>query len=178
MVATAVWCARTLAIHEYQLALNVGLCGTFDRAIPLGTVVHVTTDLLPELGAEDGEAFLSLYDLKLLGENELPFVKGTLVNAAAPDIAALRALPSVVGATVNTVHGRDESIARLLGRCPAQVESMEGAAFMYACLVQGVPFAQVRAVSNVVERRNRQAWRISAAVDALGASVQEIIGSV
>ena len=32
---------------------------------------------------------------------------------------------------------------------------MEGAAFMYACLIQGVPFAQVRAVSNIVERRNR-----------------------
>ena len=29
---------------------------------------------------------------------------------------------------------------------------MEGAAFMYACLIQDVPFAQVRAVSNMVER--------------------------
>ena len=33
---------------------------------------------------------------------------------------------------------------------------MEGAAFMYACLIHGVPFAQVRAVSNIVERRNRE----------------------
>ena len=40
---------------------------------------------------------------------------------------------------------------------------MEGAAFMYACLVQGLPFAQVRAVSNVVERRNRGAWKMAEA---------------
>ena len=32
---------------------------------------------------------------------------------------------------------------------------MEGAAFMYVCLMHQVPFAQIRAVSNVVERRNR-----------------------
>ena len=39
---------------------------------------------------------------------------------------------------------------------------------MYSCLVAGVPFAQVRAVSNVVERRNRAAWKIEEAVAALG----------
>ena len=38
---------------------------------------------------------------------------------------------------------------------------MEGAAFMYACLIAGVPFAQVRAVSNRVERRNRAAWDLA-----------------
>jgi futalosine hydrolase len=45
---------------------------------------------------------------------------------------------------------------------------MEGAAFMYASLIAGVPFAQVRAVSNMVERRNRAAWKIDAAIRALG----------
>ena len=178
MVATAVWCARTLAVRQYDLALNLGLCGAFDRTIPLGTVVHVKTELLPELGAEDGEAFLSLSDLGLLGENEVPFVNGALVNPAPPDVATLRALPSVVGATVNTVHGRDESIARLLDRCTPQVESMEGAAFMYACLVHGQSFAELRAVSNIVERRNRQAWKIREAIDALATSVREIIASL
>ena len=33
---------------------------------------------------------------------------------------------------------------------------MEGAGFMYACLIHGLPFAQVRAVSNIVETRNRR----------------------
>jgi len=52
---------------------------------------------------------------------------------------------------------------------------MEGAAFMYACLVSRVPFAQVRGVSNVVERRNRAAWKVAEAIDALAAAVQEIV---
>src|SRR5262245_8250858 len=54
MVATAAWCSRALSEVRYELALNVGLCGTFDRAIDVGTVVHVTSDRIVELGAEDG----------------------------------------------------------------------------------------------------------------------------
>ena len=50
----------------------------------------------------------------------------------------------------------------------ADFESMEGAAFMYACRVAGVPFAQVRAVSNRVERRNRAGWDLVGAVQRLG----------
>ena len=40
-------------------------------------------------------------------------------------------------------------------------------AFMYACLIHAVPFAQVRAVSNMVERRNRSAWKIDEAIASL-----------
>ncbi len=178
MVATAAWCSRALAADRYDLALNFGICGTFDRSIAPGTVVHVVADQMPELGAEDGEAFLSLHDLQLLCENEFPFRNGELVNAAPPDNPALRALPQVTGITVNTVHGAERSIARLLERCTPQVESMEGAAFMYACAIHGVPFAQVRAVSNVVERRNRAAWKIPDAVAALNAAAQRLLDHV
>ena len=178
MVATAAWCSRTLAAGEYDMALNVGVCGTFDRALPLGAVVHVVADRLPELGAEDGDRWLSIHELGLLGENEFPFHGGELVNLAPPDNAALRALPEASGITVNTVHGSDESIARVLERFVPRVESMEGAAFMYACLVHGVPFAQVRAVSNVVERRNRAAWKMPEAIAALNATALDILNQL
>jgi futalosine hydrolase len=55
---------------------------------------------------------------------------------------------------------------------------MEGAAFMYACLVAGVAFAQIRAVSNVVERRNRAAWKMPDAITALNAVALEILDRV
>jgi futalosine hydrolase len=76
----------------------------------------------------------------------------------------------VTGVTVNTVHGHEPTIAALLERGHADVESMEGAALLYACLLQGVPCAQVRAVSNYVERRNRAAWKMGEAIDALNAT--------
>ena len=177
MVSTAAWCARTLARDRYDLALNVGLCGAFDRNLPLGSVVHVVSDRLAELGAEDGDAFLTVYELGLLGRDEPPFRDGAIVNPMPPANAALERLPRVAGITVNTVHGRDETIADAAARFNPQVESMEGAAFMYACAVHDVPYAQIRAVSNLVERRNRAAWQIAPAVRALNATVVALLES-
>jgi futalosine hydrolase len=175
MVATAAWSSRVLAMHEYDLALNLGVCGSFDPEIPAGAVVQVISEELPEMGAEADDAFLTLHDLKLRAPDDFPFRDGRLMNAEPPTMAALQQLPHVHGITVNTVHGRDSSIAAVRQRCEPQVETMEGAAFMYACLIRGIPFAEIRAVSNVVEKRNRAAWKLGEAIDNLNAAALRII---
>jgi futalosine hydrolase len=178
MVATATWCSHACARARYDMALNLGVCGSFDRTLMPGSVVHVVSDRVSELGAEDDEAFLSVHQLNLLDENEPPFVGGRLVNQRPPVIATLSSLPAVSGITVNTVHGRDQSIGHVVERFAPQVESMEGAAFMYACLVHGQRFAQVRAVSNVVERRNRAAWKLPEAIGNLGATALRMLNEL
>lgn len=175
MVAAAVWCSRALARTAYDVALNFGVCGSFDAALLPGTVVHVTSDRIAELGAEDDDRFLTIEELQLLGGDDFPFRRGALRNVEPPANAAIRRLPAVSAITVNTVHGRAASIADVMARFHPQVESMEGAAFMYACLVHGVPFAQVRAVSNVVETRNRDAWKMPEAIRRLGDAALEIL---
>lgn len=168
MVATAARASRALARDAYDLALNVGICGSFDPALSPGTVVHVTSDRIAELGAEDGDAFLAADDLKLPAET-------VFAGRLLPQNPVLRRLPAVRGITVNTVHGSDRSIADVVRRFNPQVESMEGAAFMCACLVNGVPFAQIRAVSNMVERRNRASWRVAEAIESSAGVVREIL---
>ena len=39
------------------------MCGSFDRALEPGTVVHVGSDRIAELGAEDDDAFLTIQEL-------------------------------------------------------------------------------------------------------------------
>ena len=177
MVATAAWCSQAFTRTRYDLALNVGVCGSFDPALRPGSVVHVVSDRLAELGAEDGTDFLGIEELGLLEADDRPFSRAEIRNPAPPDNAALAALPRVSAITVNTVHGREASIAAIVRRFNPQVESMEGAAFMYACLMHGIPFAQVRAVSNMVEKRNRAAWRLPEAIAALEAAARSIIES-
>ncbi|HUE88698.1 MAG TPA: futalosine hydrolase [Vicinamibacterales bacterium] len=172
MVATAARCAQALARSRYDVAYNFGICGAFDRSIALGAVVHVVSDCVPELGAEDGHRFVPLHELGLAADH------GVLVNEAPPANDVLRALPAVRGITVNTVHGRDESIAAIVERLSPQVESMEGAAFAYACTISGVAYAQVRAVSNIVERRNRGAWRLDLAIRNLHDTARRILDFV
>jgi futalosine hydrolase len=168
MVATAVRCARALALTRYDLALNVGICGSFDPVLTPGTVVHVVRDHIAELGAEDDDAFVTIEAIQLPAE-------WTFVNSTPPSLDALRALPAVNAITVNTVHGNQRSIAAVIERFRPEVESMEGAAFMSACLISNVTFAQVRAVSNVVERRNRGAWRVAEAIDRLTEATRRIL---
>ena len=168
MVAMAASCSRALAETRYDFALNVGVCGSFDRALGPATVVHIVSDRIAELGAEDGEHFLTIEELRLPGV-------ASFSNASPPSNAALSALPAVTAITVNTVHGNARSIADAARRFGPKVESMEGAAFMCACLMYSVPFAQVRAVSNAVEPRDRESWRIQEALAALAAVTLEIV---
>jgi futalosine hydrolase len=177
MAAAAAWCSRTLAEHGCDLAFNVGLCGSFDRSLAPGRVVHVVSDCFAELGAEDGDRFLTLHDLGLEDRTDARLGGSELQNASPPAIAPLDLLPKVRGITVSTAHGHEASIAAVVARLQPQVESMEGAAFMYACLMHGVPFAQIRAVSNVVERRNRSAWKVEEAIEAAGSAALEIVGA-
>jgi futalosine hydrolase len=168
MVAAAAWTARVLAETHYDLGLNFGVCGSFNHAFPPGSVVHVVSDRIAELGAEDGDRFLSIDEIGLPAE-------ATFVNAAVPANAALSRIPIANGITVNTVHGSEASIAAVVRRFNPDVESMEGAGFMHACQIHGTVFAQVRAVSNVVENRKREAWKLDEAIGALARAALEIL---
>lgn len=171
MVATSVWVTRVLAQRNYNSAINAGIAGSFDGAISLGEVVRVQTDCFPESGAEDGDKFLDIHELDLLGKNDFPFQNGCLHGSDTAAFGSLIQLKPVAAITVNTVHGNEDSIAAVVARLNPQIESMEGAAFYYACAVADVFAIQVRAVSNYVEKRNRSAWKIGEAVKNLNAEL-------
>ena len=54
---------------------------------------------------------------------------------------------------------------------------MEGFGVATACALAGVPFAEVRAISNAVGPRDRGAWRIGEALAAL-APVGEFLATL
>jgi futalosine hydrolase len=175
MVAASAWTSKALGERRYDVALNVGICGSFDQAIGPTSVLNVVVDRISELGAEDGDSFLQL---DALLDDGPAGPKAGCVHARLVDNAALRALPSVNGITVNTVHGSERSIADIVSRFSPQVESMEGAGFMFACAIHDLHFAQVRSVSNMVERRNRSAWKVREAIDALTPVVINILDTL
>lgn len=167
MVATAFALGRHLATHHYDLVVNLGIAGGFDRDIALGEVVEIIEDQLSELGAEDDEAFLPI---ETLGFGESIFKTDTHLSSYTD-----QQLKQVKAITVNTVHGHEPSIQKLTGRMQPQLESMEGAAFFYACKQAGVPCLQIRAVSNYVEKRNRDAWEIGLAIKNLNNFALELL---
>jgi futalosine hydrolase len=168
MVATAFELGRLNGQH-FDYAINAGLAGSF-KDLKKGTVVNITDDCFAELGAEDGDQFLSI--------DELGFGKAEVAPAKPYSNSVIGSLPEVKGITVNKVHGHEHSIEQQLQRFAADVESMEGAAFFHAANAFGWQAAQIRAISNKVERRNRATWEIGLAVKELNHTLLELLTTI
>jgi futalosine hydrolase len=175
MVATTFWVGKTLAGRKYDFCINAGICGSFDLNLELGSVVNVVEDSFPEKGAESGEYFLSLVDLKLIDKDEFPFSGGKLINSSAIQNEIIDKLLKVKALTVNTVHGNTASITRLMARTQADIETMEGAAFFYVTFQYRIPCLQIRAISNFVEHRNMGKWQIPLAIKNLNQLLARLI---
>jgi futalosine hydrolase len=174
MVATAFHIGQFLFKNRPDLALNAGIAGAFDKKLNLGDVLNVTTERFGDLGVEEADGrFTDLFELGLSEKNAPPFVNGLLRNPAA-EVAAF--LPAASGLTVNKVHGSTSSIAAIQAKYPdVQSESMEGAAFFYACLLAKIPFLEIRSISNYVEARDRDDWDLPLAINNLNRVLIEMM---
>ena len=181
MMPTAYWLGKVLSSGNYDFAMNCGVAGSFSNALTLGEVVNVNHDYCIEVGAEDDDHFLPLDVLQLIDSKDFPNTANGIKNTYDFENPALLAVKKVTGITVNTVHGNTESIKRdvalyysIHGRMP-DVESMEGAAFLYACILEKIPCVQLRAISNYVELRNTENWNMEIAITNLNTKVMEVM---
>jgi futalosine hydrolase len=162
--------ARALALDGgYGAVLSAGIGGAFRGRAELGGLLLARRIVAADLGAgtapdeEHPDGFLSI--------DELGFGSGAAEGGRLPGVEA------VVGTilTVNCATGTDERAAQLTRRYPEAVgEAMEGYGVATAAGLFGLPFAEIRAVSNFVGRREREAWRIGPALAALTAAARPI----
>lgn len=174
MTLTAFNLGGLFARQRFDLAVNAGIAGAFkDRNLGIGDVVNVTSERFADLGVEEADGrFTDVHDLGLVDANAAPFTDGELLN---PSAEGFDFLPKCKGLTVNKVHGFQPHIDSIISKYPADVESMEGAAFFLACLLAGQPFLQIRSISNFVETRNRSAWDLPRAIKNLNEVLVEMV---
>lgn len=164
---------RSEFVKEVDLAIQMGVAGSFQSDLALGTVVEVTSDRFADLGVEEADgSFTDVYEMDLCEKDGYPFEDGWL----KPGKQVLKSgLKEVRSLTVNKVHGHELSIDRITKKYNADIESMEGAAFFYACRLMDVRCMQIRAISNRVEPRNRAAWELAKAIDNLNGEMIRLI---
>ncbi|MGK5732895.1 futalosine hydrolase [Streptomyces sp. URMC 124] len=161
--------AAALSGSPYGLVVSAGIGGGFTgpgRSAAVGSVVVSDAIVAADLGAETPAGFVPVTDLGF----------GTVEHR--PPAALVRAVAEAAGAqrgdvlTVSTVTGTAERAAALVAARPAALaEAMEGFGVAEAAAAHGVPALEIRAVSNPVGPRDRAAWRIGDALEALsGAS--------
>lgn len=144
----------------YGLAVSAGIAGGF--AQPPGGAVTATSIVAADLGAVTPRGFASVTEL------------GFGAAAHTPPEQLVRAVAGATGAaagpvlTVSTVTGTAERAGELAARHPGAVaEAMEGFGVAEAAAAHGVAVLELRTVSNPVGARDRDAWRIPAALSAL-----------
>lgn len=176
MTLTAFNLGGLFARQRFDLAVNAGIAGAFkDRNLGIGDVVNVTSERFADLGVEEADGrFTDVHELGLVDANAAPFTDGELLN---PSAEGFDFLPKCKGLTVNKVHGVQPHIDSIISKYPADVESMEGAAFFLTCLLAGQPFLQIRSISNFVETRNRSAWDLPRAIKNLNEVLVEMVDS-
>lgn len=167
MVNTAIKVTKYLN-NNYDLILNVGICGSFKTNLNIGNVVYIYQDILSEMGAEDDQNFITYDKLNLPGTN-------IYADSLNKNTELFNNLIKVKGITVNKVHGNNLSITNTLKIYNPDVESMEGAAFFAACKESNAEYCQIRAISNFIEKRNKSKWNIPLAIENLNSVVLDYL---
>lgn len=166
--AAAAGTARLIALAEamgrpYRGVISAGVAGGFPGRAEIGATVLATRTIAADLGAESPGGFLPI--------DRLGF--GTSIHAC--DAALFRSLTAALpGAltgdilTLTTVTGTAETADRLAAAHPAALaEAMEGYGVACAAVAAGLPFGELRTISNPIGPRDRAAWRLPEALAAL-----------
>jgi futalosine hydrolase len=161
--AAAAGTARLLAARPFRAVLSAGIAGGFPGRAEIGGTVLATRSIAADLGAETPTGFLPVEDLGF---------GSSRVDGDPTLLKALRdALPGAVTGevlTLSTVTGTAATAERLATRFPdAVAEAMEGFGVATAAEAAGLPFAEVRTISNPIGPRDRAAWRLADAFAAL-----------
>ncbi|MCA9710892.1 MAG: futalosine hydrolase [Myxococcales bacterium] len=147
-----------------------GLAGAYPGGPAVGEACLVTDDWLADEGVDAPAGFVPLEALGL-GRRGPWSTDDALTDRL--DRALGGGLSRVRAATVSTCSGTDAlAHARVLG-CPGvAVETMEGAAVGAACAELGVPWAQLRVISNRTGDRDRAGWDLEGSLAALHRAVR------
>lgn len=174
VINAALTLGRVLALPGLIGVVNLGLAGAFDlRALPLGSLCVVRQEIWPEYGLL-GPAGVDPRGLGLAQGDVAGFTVWDRLDlhprqaAQRLDLGVSKFWPEAVSLTVSGVSGTPDRAAGLERDFKADVENMEGFALAYGCARAGVPFLELRAVSNRVGARPPEDWDADLALERLG----------
>ncbi len=175
MVHTTFALSRYSGYDSLDIAINLGIAGTFTDSLAIGSVVEVVQDRFSDLGIQQKDgAFTDIFELELHDKNLYPYYNGWIKNEPLIESDLIK----VHGITVNKVHGEQNAIEQVKSKYSAHIESMEGAAFFYTSRMSNIKCHQFRSISNKVEPRNKDNWDIPLAISNLNDYIIKLIHNI
>ncbi len=162
LTATTYSLMKQIRIKKPGIIIQAGVGGCFDRKIALGNVVAVKQEAIADQSVIELNQLKTLFDLKLVPQNQYPFKNGWLTNNN--EVLKKVSLRKVKGVSVNEITTSKQKLKFYIETFNPVVESMEGAALHYVCLLEKIPFIQIRAVSNYIAERNKKNWNMKESI--------------
>lgn len=176
-VEAATTTATLVAVERsYDVVINAGIAGGFKGRVAIGDIVLAEVSTFADLGVRTDDGFLTLREMGLPQDSGLALGDQRLLDR----ISAARQLASGEVLTLACMTGTEPDAAELARRYPrALAEAMEGFAVISAVgEYDNVRFvAEVRAISNIIGRRDRSTWNIPLAFDALAEAISALLGA-
>ncbi|WP_314585815.1 futalosine hydrolase [Paenibacillus terrigena] len=177
-VHAAINTTKALQAATYDVVVNAGIAGGFVGRAAIGSLVVSNAIIAADLGAESADGFISVDELGF-GTARIALDDSLVERVTEGLRAADLSVQSGMILTLSTVTGTQETADSLATRFPAAVaEAMEGYGVAAAAAAYGIPVLELRSISNSIGPRNRDAWRIPEALNALtlaSARLEEVL---
>jgi futalosine hydrolase len=168
------WLGRQHDGEAVDGVVDLGIAGGYDlNKTPMGATCFAGVETWPEYGLLDAHGAADPMGLgfaqaeaggsKIWNRLELS-PEG---DAERMGLALDRGWMRATGVTVSGVTGTAERADRLRRSCNGQMENMEGFAAAYAATLRGLPFLEVRTISNLVGSREPGDWNLKGALRSL-----------
>ncbi|SDD90574.1 futalosine hydrolase [Glycomyces harbinensis] len=168
--AAAAATARAIADNSgmgraYDVVVNAGICGAFEGRAAIGDVLIATDSVHAELGVALPWRFQPIDEIGF-GTNRIGC--NTVLTVAVEGVRG-----EIL--TLASITGSDGLAAQLAHRYPEAIgEAMEGFGVATAAQQAGLPFAEIRTVSNFIGDREVGNWDWDAALKSLTTAIREL----
>lgn len=162
-ISTVFNLSEILNKENFDIVIQVGIAGSFDKQLALGDTVAVEKELLHEMGVFEYNTYKTVFEMGLIDGDEKPFSNSTLINWHN-DLLELTGLKKAIAITNNEISTSATKIKLYSDKYGAEIESMEGGAFHYVAIMKSISFIQLRGISNYVGDRDKNNWKIKEAI--------------
>lgn len=165
-----------------SLVVLIGCAGAYSRSgLMPGELAMADEEIFGDEGVITPQGWRSMQflNLPMLRKGEQVYYNSFKIDPkyllAAQEI--LQKMKVKVGTfiTVSEVSGTTQKAKEMEARFHGLCENMEGAAVAQLCTLYGLPFLEIRGVSNLVKERNKEEWNLPAAAQVSQQAASELI---
>ena len=165
LTSTTYHLLKQIQLKRPGLIIQAGIAGCFDKKISLGKVVVVEKETIADQMVIESKKLKTIFDLELAAHDLFPYTNGWLENKN--EILNKLKLQKVTSISINEITTAEEKIKLYKKKFDPLIETMEGAALHYVCLMEKVPFIQLRSISNYIAERDKKKWKMKKAIKNL-----------